>query len=298
MQDFFDNIFALADIHGKWQPIRDFYLANKLKYKLDTKKNVMILLGDSGLNYFFNHRDEEVKFRLCKLPFIYFIIRGNHEQRPSVCMDQDRNNWHMEDFWGNQVYVENAYPNIKYALDRPAIYSMPYISGYCEGTKENNYNDEGEPFYKFRKVLTLPGAYSVDKYYRLANGWSWFEQEQMTEAEMNVARCLIKEHKNIDLVLSHTCPIIYEPTDLFISSIDQSMVDKAMERFLGEIEYNIDYKLMLWGHFHKYREYPRNIGVPCPENPRQIMLYNDCAIDVNEALTSENLVNPLYSHLT
>ena len=32
MQDFFDNIFALADIHGKWQPIRNFYLANKLKY--------------------------------------------------------------------------------------------------------------------------------------------------------------------------------------------------------------------------------------------------------------------------
>lgn len=276
MEDCFDNIFALGDIHGKWQPIRDFYLKNKIEYELDTKENVMILLGDSGLNYFFNYRDEEVKSKLCKFPFTYFVIRGNHEQRPSICMDQNRSHWHMENFWNNLVYVENKYPNIKYALDGPGIYSMPYISGYREGTEENNYNDKGKPFYRFRKVLTLPGAYSVDKHYRLANGWSWFEGEQMTEAEMNIARCLIKEHKNIDLVLSHTCPIIYEPTDLFLSCIDQSMVDKTMERFLGEVEYCIDYKLWLWGHYHALRIYP-----PTNENKSQpIMLFNGIALDV------------------
>lgn len=277
MQDFFDNIFALGDIHGKWQPIRDFHLTNKLKYKLDTKKNVMILLGDSGLNYFFNYRDEEVKSKLCKFPFTYFVIRGNHEQRPSICMDQNRDNWHMEDFWGNVVYVENAYPNIKYALDEPATYSMPYISGYCDGTKENNYNDEGKPIYRFRKVLTLPGAYSVDKHYRLANGWSWFEQEQMTEAEMADGLKMIQlAGQHYDLVLSHTCPIIYEPTDLFLSFIDQSMVDKTTERYLGQIEYNIDYKLWLWGHYHALRIYPTaNEGKSQP-----IMLFNGIALDV------------------
>lgn len=268
MQDFFDNIFALADIHGKWQPIRDFHLANKLKYKLDTKKNVMILLGDSGLNYFFNHRDEETKRKLCEFPFTYFVIKGNHEQRPSICMQKYPDKWHIETFWGNTVYVENDYPEIKYALDNVAIYSIP-----CR----IDLDDEGDLVIKNLKTLVIPGAYSVDKHYRLANGWSWFEQEQLSEDEIAAGREIIQHAgADFDLVLSHTCPIIYEPTDLFLSFIDQSMVDKSMERFLGEIEYNIDYKLWLWGHYHALRIYPTaNEGKSQP-----IMLFNGIALDV------------------
>ena len=275
MEEYFDNIFALADIHGKWQPLRDFYLANKLKYKLEDKKNVMILLGDSGLNYFFNYRDDNTKEKLCSLPFTYFIIRGNHEERPSVCMANNPDNWYTEDFWGGTVYVENKYPQIKYADDEPCLYSLPYIAGYYDG-----FNEDGAktPYFRFRKVLTLPGAYSVDKQHRLMNGWSWFEGEQMTPAEMNKAREIIAKHKNIDLVLSHTCPIIYEPTDLFLSFIDQSMVDKSMERFLGEIEYNIDYKLWLWGHYHAGRAYPRTNE----DRSQPIMLFNDIGLDVKD----------------
>ena len=73
---------------------------------------------------------------------------------------------------------------------------------------------------------------------------------------MDTGRRIIKENNyKFDLVLSHTCPIIYEPKDLFLSSIDQSTVDKTMEQYLGEIEYKITYYLWLWGHFHAYRTY-------------------------------------------
>ena len=284
------RIFALGDIHGKWQIIRNFYEKHKETENftlLNRENNIIILLGDAGLNYFFNHRDIEAKTKLNTFPFTYFVIRGNHEERPSICAEKYPDKWHTEEFWGNVVYVENDYPNIKYALDEVALYKIPYIQ----------YNEDKSPSWNEYKTLVIPGAYSVDKQYRLQNGWSWFEGEQLTAAEKERGLNLIHSLRNeVDLVLSHTCPISFEPTDLFLPFVDQSMVDKTMERYLGQIEYQLQYKLMLWGHFHKYREYPRNIGIPSYSNPRQLMLYNDYVINIFDALTEKNLVKPLLIH--
>ena len=52
------------------------------------------------------------------------------------------------------------------------------------------------------KTLVLPGAYSVDKYVRLANNWSWFPQEQCNEEEM-AAGVALAQSDSYDLVLSH-----------------------------------------------------------------------------------------------
>lgn len=284
------KIFAIGDIHGKWQIIRNFYEKYKETENFtlpNRENNIIILLGDAGLNYFFNHRDIEAKTKLNTFPFTYFVIRGNHEERPSICAEKYPDKWHTEEFWGNTVYVENDYSNIKYALDEVALYKIPYIQ----------YNEDKSPSWNEYKTLVIPGAYSVDKQYRLQNGWSWFEGEQLTAAERERGLNLIHSLRNeVDLVLSHTCPISFEPTDLFLPFVDQSMVDKTMERYLGQIEYQLQYKLMLWGHFHKYREYPRNIGIPSYSNPRQLMLYNDYVINIFDVLTEKNLVKPLSIH--
>ena len=276
------RVFAIGDIHAKWQVIRDFYNSHKLKEKFNNRdENVMILLGDAGLNYFFNHRDEEVKTKLSKYPFTYFVIRGNHEERPSICAEKYSDKWHTEEFWGNTVYVENDYPYIKYALDEVAIYRIPYITGYCEETKENEYNDEGMPYWSHYEALVIPGAFSVDKQYRLANGWSWFEGEQLTKEERTRGWSLIENLDSVDLIFSHTCPCIFEPTDLFLSFIDQSMVDKTMERFCGQVEYVLNYRAWIWGHYHAFRDYPRTDG------RKKLMLYDNFAIDIKEYLENE-----------
>ena len=44
-----------------------------------------------------------------------------------------------------------------------------------------------------------------------------------------------------DIVLNHTCPLKYEPTECFLPSLDQSTDDKSTEIWLGEIEEKIDY---------------------------------------------------------
>lgn len=224
------NVYAIGDIHGSFTPIKNF-----LEYYPELSNDtVLILLGDVGFNYYLNDIDKQFKNNVKNFPFTLFCVRGNHEQRPSILAKQNPDEWHLETFFDNQVLVENEFPNIKYALDIPAVYN---ICGY--------------------KTLIIPGAYSIDKYFRLRNHWPWFEQEQLSDEEISQGLNLIKNHNyNFDLVLSHTCPISYEPSDLFLSTVDQSLVEKKMERFLENIEYSINYKLWLWGHFHKYRRYP------------------------------------------
>lgn len=253
------HYYAIGDIHGDFRAVRNFTQRNIKLHKDVTNgdDNVLVCLGDFGGNFFFNHRDEAFKSKLGKYPFTYFVIRGNHEERPSICREKNPNKWHLEAFLGNTVYVEDAYPYIKYALDTPAVYT---IAGMF--------------------TFVIPGAYSVDKYKRLECGWSWFENEQLNDKEMELGLHLVEHYnKEFDLVLSHTCPICFEPTDLFLSCVDQSMVDKTMERYLGSIEYNIKYKHWLWGHYHANRIYP---------DGKCIMLFEQ-ALDL-EALKKEEVL--------
>ena len=232
-----NKIFVIADIHGSTHPVKEFYRRNKDKENFDGT-DIIIILGDAGLNFHLDEKDFFFKRALCKLPFTYFVIRGNHEERPRNCMKVNPDAWRMSEFFGGLVYEEKEFPQIKYAEDKPAFYN---INGY--------------------KTFVIPGAYSVDKHYRLAKGWPWFEDEQLTQGEMESGKALMKMNKmTCDLVLSHTCPCIFEPTHLFLPTIDQSTVDKTMERYLGYIEYGLDYRAWMWGHYHAYLDYPRTDG--------------------------------------
>ena len=262
----FERIWAMSDIHGSYLPIKNFWNRNKDNINFSKETDCIILLGDVGANYYLNYRDKDFKKKLEEFPFTYFCIRGNHEERASICVGIFPESWHTEVFFDNTVYVENDYPEIKYALDYPSIYNI------------NNY-----------KTLVIPGAYSVDKYYRFAHGWSWFEREQLSEDEMELGRTIIKQNPAFDLILSHTCPIVYEPTDLFLSVVDQSTVDKTMERYLGEIEYNTEYKLWLFGHFHSYRVYLRY------KNSQIIMLSDGKeAINIQEWIENPENIHQKY----
>ena len=272
------NVYVIGDIHGRFQPIRDFYQRNEEKINHTgrfNKENTLILLGDSGMNYYLNERDKKFKQTLNDYPFTYFIVRGNHEERASNLALANPDAWHIEEYWGGPVWVENEFPYIKYACDSPEVYHIPYWTG--------NYNEMNKPEIKTWTAFVIPGAYSVDKEYRLLRGYSWFKDEQLTPVEMDSGLCDL-EHLGYkcDLVLSHTCPCIFEPTDLFLSFIDQTLVDKTMERYLGHIEFALDYKCWLWGHFHGFRDYPRTDG------KKKIMLYHE-VINLNQVMNEDSV---------
>ena len=55
---------------------------------------------------------------------------------------------------------------------------------------------------------------------------------------------------NIDIVLSHTTPLKYEPVEAFLPMVDQNTVDKSTEIWLDSIEERLEYKHWYAGHYH------------------------------------------------
>lgn len=204
-------IYITGDTH------RDFTRLNNIKFN---NNDMLIILGDAGINYFLNDEDIRFKEYLNGLNIKLFCIRGNHEERP-----ENINTYKEKNMFGGKVFVEDEYPNLIFAKDG------------------EEYNMDG------KSVLVIGGAYSIDKEYRLLYGHKWFKDEQLTKNEMN--NIFKKANgKHFDIVLTHTCPYKYEPKEMFISFIDQSKVDKEMECFLNKIEENIDYDKWYCGHFH------------------------------------------------
>lgn len=228
-----NRVYITGDLHREVKYIEDF-----IHFKYDTygfdRSDTMILLGDSGLNYFLDERDTTLKAQLATCPMTFFVIRGNHEERAEKLAKKYPDEWHKEVYFDNFVWVENVFPNIKYAMDFPTSYEI-----------------------KGMKTLVYPGAYSIDKEYRLMRGWKWFKEEQLTESEKKTGLFMAGSYKDsTDLILSHTAPREFEPKDLFLDFVDQSKVDKTMEDYLQIIHENVNYKLWCWGHYHADRLYP------------------------------------------
>ena len=110
--------------------------------------------------------------------------------------------------------------------------------------------------------MVLGGAYSVDKYYRLTFGRKWFKGEQLSADEMEA---ISKKYKgdHFNLVLTHTCPRSWQPTDLFLSGIPQSSVDNSMENWMEEFKDTIDFDYWLFGHYHDDRNVNNKSDMLC-----------------------------------
>ena len=215
-------VYITGDTHGDFTRI--MYFCRRMK---TTKDDIMIVLGDAGINYCLNNRDIMLKKQLAKMPITLFCIHGNHEARPANIDTYKEIEWH-----GGIVYIEEEYPNIIFAKDGE-VYDFETESGIN------------------KKCIVIGGAYSVDKYYRLRNGWEWFEDEQPSdEIKKYVESQLEKYNWEVDIVLTHTCPICYEPIEWFLKGLDQSTVDKTTEMWLGNIEFKLKYNKWYCGHYH------------------------------------------------
>lgn len=260
------KFYFIGDIHGDWRPVRNLNMRIKERDGEGlTDEDTVVLLGDAGLNFFLNHQDDEFKKKLSEFNCTFFVIRGNHDARPSKFVNES-NQWGVIFAYGGPMIIEWKYPNILYAADAPAVYMLDNL-----------------------KTFVIPGAYSVDKYYRLQNGWTWFDDEQLDENEMMIGHAIAREYEDFDLILSHTCPIHFEPTDLFIEGLDQSMVDKRMERYLQKLENKIGYDVWLWGHYHKFRVYPSTADAWGLDRKRyKIMLFNDYALELQDIMSGNH----------
>ena len=219
--------YFTGDIHADLN--RFYSIENSLKRKgFDTNECGVIVLGDVGFNYFLDHRDISLKKKFIKnCGYTIYCLKGNHEARPTDVKNIKK--VYDTNVQGN-VYIEEEFPTIKYFCD-------------AEGA---TYNINGY------KILTIGGAYSVDKYCRLEKGWNWFENEQLTnnEREFITKKC---SGEKFDFILTHTCPLSWQPTDLFINLPSSYPIDSSMEEWLEQLKDKIDYKVCLFGHYHDDR---------------------------------------------
>jgi len=207
------RIFITGDTHSDFLPIEYFCNDNKT-----TKEDLMIILGDAGVNYYNGKKDDELKRYLNSFPITFLLVRGNHEMRP----EHITNN--IIKFYNNEVLLDNIASNIMYAQDGSIL----------------TLND--------KTFFVCGGAYSVDKYYRQLRGWNWFEDEQLSESEKEIIYNNVPS--SVDYVLTHTCPESDIPFECFLDFIDQSTVDNGTEVFLETIKQKIEFKKWYCGHWH------------------------------------------------
>ena len=216
------KIYITGDTHGA--------VAHRVGQLIDNaritpEETALIILGDAGLNYYLGKKDKRQKTEVEAKGVYVYCVRGNHEARPSDIPGMKLVN---DEFVGGPVWMEEEFPHIRYFTDWGI------------------YNIDG------MRTLVIGGAYSVDKHYRLSRGFCWFENEQLTDYEMR-ACTYSTEGRCFDLVLSHTCPFSWRPTDLFLNCVDQSTVDNTMETWLEELANKVEWKLWLFAHYHTDR---------------------------------------------
>lgn len=147
------------------------------------RKDVLIILGDTGFNYYDDKRDDNLKAEISTLNITLFCLHGNKENRP-----QNVGTYGIRSFCGGKVYYEPKYPNIYFAIDGEV------------------YTFEG------KKYMVVGGAHSVDKMRCLEKDLPfWFDEMPDDEIEKKVEKRLNMSENRIYGMLTHTCPIDYLP---------------------------------------------------------------------------------------
>lgn len=217
-------IYITGDTHGRFERVERF-----CELFQTSPEDILIILGDAGINFSGGVRDKLKKEFLEDLPITLFCIHGNHEQRPESIGSYKEKLWH-----GGIVYYEEEYPSLLFAKD-------------------------GEVFVLGGKqAIVMGGAYSIDKMIRLMCGYGWWPDEQPSEEiKKYVERRLDELGWKVDVVLSHTTPLKYEPIEVFLSGVDQSKVDKSTEEWLDGIEDRLNYRKWYCGHYHTEKKIDR-----------------------------------------
>lgn len=226
--------YITGDKHGNFNNLLAYDMPQTLP-----EESAIIILGDAGLNFYFNKTDKRLKQKLENTGFTWYILRGNHESRVAALPDIE--SAYDQDV-GGTIWLQPQWPHIRYFNDTFGIYHIMGLN-----------------------VLTIGGAYSVDKWWRLErcglqeennnpviSGW-WNDEQLSGQEKEECLKFLDGAQQPFDLILTHTCPISYEPRDLFIPAVNQNSVDKSMEEFLEVIKNRYQWKIWLFGHYHADR---------------------------------------------
>jgi 3-oxoacid CoA-transferase subunit A len=100
-------VYLTGDTHGQFDGVLEF-----CEDALTSEDDVLIILGDAGINYFGEPSDRELKEELRQLPITLFCLHGNHEMRPETIETYEET-----ERFGGTVYWEPDFPRLLFAKD-------------------------------------------------------------------------------------------------------------------------------------------------------------------------------------
>lgn len=230
--------FITGDKHRNFDSLIDFCEVNHLR-----KKDVIIILGDSGFNYYEDERDDDLKRKLQKVGVTLLCLHGNKENRP-----ENIPTYGIQTFCGGIVYYEPKYPNILFAKDGEV------------------YTFNGKDY------MVCGGAHSVDKIRCISEELPYWDDEMPDEETKFRIEMVLRERENkIHGFLTHTCPISCLPKEMFISTrrkvedIQKAKtkkknrkaekrypldIDRSTEEWLEVIKNRTEFNEWFCGHYH------------------------------------------------
>ena len=220
-------IYVTGDCHGNFGKLFNFCITHKTSVS-----DILVILGDAGINFYNDIRDYFKRRDLATLPLTVLCIHGNHEMRPTHMDDfdpytlqkLDKKMYHLVPWNEGKVYKSSWLPNVLFARDGDI------------------YHLDG------KSILVCGGAYSPDKPLRLKKGWPWFADEQpSTRTKHKVEKAIAAVGGKVDIVMTHTIPMKYVK-ELHLDPIEG--IDQSTEIWLDSIEDSLNYTLWYAGHFH------------------------------------------------
>lgn len=234
--------FVTGDIHGNALDLDDRMdeISGLIGRSL-TRDDEVLLLGDVGLRYG-AYESLAMLDVMREYGATFVVMRGNHDIRYCRDLRDDMygDGFHESTWRGGPVLVEESADNVLYLPDEGGLYP-----------------NSGHPF------LVIPGAFSIDGYYRRRMFMPFEPEELLTVSEMD-AIVRLSEENPIEFVFSHTCPNKWldRISDLFLDGVNQASVDKSMEKMMDVVLDNVSDTLRGWwfGHYHDTRDIPGSVG--------------------------------------
>lgn len=190
----------------------------------------VIILGDFGVGFdngMDNLYTENAK-KLEKADVTIWSIRGNHDD-PKYFEDS-----------------KYSYPRLKFIKD----YEILNLDGYT--------------------ILPIGGAHSVDITYRLEENAKlerkgsekrvWWEGESVKKIELS------KLPTKVDIIISHTAPLTFDPIATRWSECPEGQYERILEerRYLDQVLNNVTTSYWYYGHYHEsYSGYYSNVSWRC-----------------------------------
>lgn len=242
-------IYTFGDTHGSHDIAKIF--ESGIEYKKD---DYIIICGDFGVIWSDEKDAREIALesKLNALPCEVLFVDGNHENF-------------------NRIY---ALPQIEKFNSIVGQYS----SNIFHLKRGHIYNIDNMNF------LTMGGALSIDKNWRVRD-ISWWKQEAITEAELNLALKNIESFENnIDFVLSHTLPqrAVKEASKYMRTYHKEHDENPLKLEKIFELLQNKKHNVRAWicGHWHK------DVSFSMKFLPRKrlkfFVLYNGISIGIDK----------------